>query len=282
MIGYIHRKILMLQLIKKINQLNIETSEINHEDLPYVKLKEGPGFYGLKTPQSQRKYYWLLSKSTRSVLLADCFQVAKDIIIRYKEAGLKAGGPEKETFYQVKKNDVVSEMGAYLGFYIIKLAEKVGQNGKVIAIEPIPENLKILKKNVSANHLTNVYIVEKGVWNEKKKLTFFRKNGDYQSGSLILADEKKNQYHIDVDSLDNIYQDIHVNFLDFIVIQLNGAELRALKGLTRFNPKNVAIAARYKENNRSSVHEIVQLMTSRGYQCQVLEKNFIFCEIIQD
>jgi len=50
----------------------------------------------------------------------------------------------------------VIDIGAHIGAYTILVAEKVGKDGKVIAIEPEPKNYEQLLKNIQLNHFENV------------------------------------------------------------------------------------------------------------------------------
>ena len=46
----------------------------------------------------------------------------------------------------VKKGDVILDIGASIGWYACKISDLVGENGKIIAIEPDPKNFHYLKK----------------------------------------------------------------------------------------------------------------------------------------
>lgn len=52
--------------------------------------------------------------------------------------------------------DVVMDIGANIGYYVLAEAKIVGKTGKVYAVEPVASNFKLLQKNVSLNNLTNV------------------------------------------------------------------------------------------------------------------------------
>lgn len=49
---------------------------------------------------------------------------------------------------QIKEGDVVLDLGAFIGYYTLLFADRVGSKGKVVAFEPSPMNYKILSKNV--------------------------------------------------------------------------------------------------------------------------------------
>ncbi len=274
---YIYNKI---RVTKKINDLAIIRAGIDADETPYVQLGNKLFFYGLKSSDKDLKYYRLLLKKTKDILSFSCFRVAQDIVIRYYEGGLRLGGPKKERYYQVKPADVVAEMGAYQGFYTMYLSEKVGKYGNVIAIEPFEENLFLLRKNVLNNELSNVTIVSRGVWKEKTELTFFRKKEDLQSGSIKLTSENKNKIIVPVDSLDNILAENDINEVNFMIIQLNGAEKEALVGMTKYKPLNIAIAARYKKEKETVVNSVTAILKDRNYRIKILNRHYIYAELI--
>ena len=268
-----------IKLLFQIGRLGIDETN-KDENGVYVKLKSGKYFYGLPTRLKQKKYYSLLSKKYKRIINFENLQTVYDIIIRYIERGLRLGGPAKEMFYTPKNGDIIAEMGAYMGYYTIYLSEKVGETGKVIAIEPLPDNINYLRNNISKNNLSNVTIVPKGVWKEKSKSTFFQKQDDHQSASLILDEKSKKKIEIDVDSLDNILLNADVNHVDFMIIQLNGVEYEALEGLTKIKPKNISIAARYDKGEVKTTAKIKALLEERNYDVKIIKKDYVFAKLL--
>ena len=65
--------------------------------------------------------------------------------------------------YLVQPGGVVIECGAHHGEHTILLSRWVGSSGRVIAVEPMPENVAILRRNIELNRLTNVTVIEKVV-----------------------------------------------------------------------------------------------------------------------
>jgi FkbM family methyltransferase len=50
------------------------------------------------------------------------------------------------------------DLGANLGYYTVMMAGLVGENGRVYAVEPHPDNFRLLGENVRLNRLANVEI----------------------------------------------------------------------------------------------------------------------------
>ena len=55
----------------------------------------------------------------------------------------------------VKKKDVVYDVGANFGFHTLLASRLVGNQGQVIAFEPLPENLKAMEQFLSLNDCSN-------------------------------------------------------------------------------------------------------------------------------
>ncbi len=51
------------------------------------------------------------------------------------------------------------DVGANIGYYALMLCHYLGTSGEIICVEPEPQNLVELRRNIQANHLTNVRIL---------------------------------------------------------------------------------------------------------------------------
>lgn len=281
MINKLKTLFLRIKLIKKIDKLEIKESGIDFEDDPFIILGNNTIFYGSKVNSRLNLIlYHVLSFNTKRYLKKECVQVAIDIIIRYIEQGLKYGGPKKQSRYKVKEGDFVAEMGGFQGFCSIKLAQNVGPEGKVVVIEPMKDNFRLLKKNKLSNNLEQMIIINKGVWDSNKMLTFSMRKGDHQSSSLKLHFDNDIQYEVEANALDKLFESVGIYPKDFIIIQLNGVEINALKGLTSFKPKNLSIAARYDIYGEDSAKSIKYLLESRGYNVEIQDDDFVFGKLL--
>jgi len=59
----------------------------------------------------------------------------------------------------IPRGAMVADVGAGVGYFTWRLAERVGPSGKVYANDIQPEMLDLLRKNIQARHLTNVETV---------------------------------------------------------------------------------------------------------------------------
>ncbi|MBN2095718.1 MAG: FkbM family methyltransferase [Candidatus Aenigmarchaeota archaeon] len=159
--------------------------------------------------------------------------------------------------YTLKKGDVVIDAGAYLGNFSKYASERVGEAGKVIAFEPDPENFKKLKQNLIG--FKNVILVQKGLFDFDGKITLNR-NPIFGSLASSVIDNKGSKYSfkISVATLDNEIKRLGLPSVDFIKMDIEGAELEAFKGmeqtLDKYHP-NLAIACYHlREGKETHIH----------------------------
>ena len=123
--------------------------------------------------------------------------------------------------------DIVLDIGSSIGWYSLFLSKLIGKNGKVISIEPNPNNFRYLKKNIKWNNLDNIIAINKGIWSKKSKLFFT--NTKYSS-ELNLTSISLKKKEIDVDSIDNLMKELDIEQVNLIKMDIEGAEIKAIKG----------------------------------------------------
>lgn len=88
----------------------------------------------------------------RLLSLENYLRVVSRMFFLYRALGLGRGGRALEYVYHlpqlVKQGDKVMDIGANLGYYTCPLADLVGEEGRVYAVEPVPVIFSVLKRNV--------------------------------------------------------------------------------------------------------------------------------------
>jgi len=265
-----------IQHFNNIDKLPVIRSGLSDEGYPFLQLENGLVFYGYYPSNFQKVVYTIISliKFRKGSIKYPYINVAYDIVFRYF-------GPYKRTCHtDIKKGDVVLEIGAYIGYYAMLAAELVGESGKVIAIEAIKENYDILKKNVRDNNFSNIIVQRYAAWSSKCRLTFFRDNRQRASALQHIVQEKEKEF-VDADKIDNILSHIGIEGVDLIRIQVNGAETDVLEGMPntlRTYPK-LLIAAIYATEGQNSNKKIATFLRSIGYSSEFTQGNIIASRI---
>ena len=156
---------------------------------------------------------------------------------------------EQYSYFSAKFNceaddgDVVIDAGACWGDTPLYFASKVGKKGKVYAFEFIPSNLKVLKENLRINQHKhkNVEIIDRPLWSKSNVNLYYVDWGPGSRVSLkkLRADFEENK--VKTLSIDDFVEKHKIKKVDFIKMDIEGAEIHALNGaintLKRYKPK---------------------------------------------
>jgi len=134
----------------------------------------------------------------------------------------------------VKQGMMVLDIGAHNGFYTLLAAKKVGPAGKVIAFEPSPRERARLLVHLRLNGLRDrVLVAPVALGREIKESTFFVVEGrDTGCNSLRRPEvnERTREIGVPVTSLDTFLAQRNIARVDFIKMDVEGAELEVLWG----------------------------------------------------
>jgi len=178
--------------------------------------------------------------------------------------------PEYLRNYNLKSGDIVIDAGAYEGTFTAYAAKAVGESGMVIAFEPDSENFRKLKENIELNHLNNVIVINKALWDQNKILKF---NNKHTAGASVFFNKSPYMDDIEAVSLDNELIDIGVDKVDFIKMDVEGAEVHALRGckkLLNSNNVNLAIATYHIVNGEETSRSVEDLLKDFGYSSETI------------
>jgi len=173
-----------------------------------------------------------------------------------------------EQNYQLQKGDTVVDVGAGWGFNTVGFSREVGNGGRVIAVEPDAGNLAVLRGNIELNRCTNVDVVGKGIWNQRDILPLQIK--ERRSGNSLVATKGKTvgMEKVQVDTLDNILEEVGISKVDLIKLDIEGAEIEALKGMDRTLNRNgarIVIAAYHVIDGQPTYKTIIAAMKAAGF-----------------
>jgi FkbM family methyltransferase len=143
---------------------------------------------------------------------------------------------------KVEEGDTVIDCGGCWGDTSLYFADKVGNNGHVFVFEFIPSHLKVINCNIDLNpQLKNrLTLVPNPVWSTTGDKLYFV---DWGPGSRLSSDPNRYDYDGTTHtlSIDDLVQKNNISKVDFIKMDIEGAETEALKGaektLIRDKPK---------------------------------------------
>lgn len=171
-------------------------------------------------------------------------------------------------FYKVKAGDIVIDAGANCGHLSIFFSKLVGQNGKVFAFEPDNYNIEriINNKVLNPDLADNIKIEDLLLW-DKNELIDFYEAGTVGSSAVWKPDGEPCVKKQAV-TIDSWVKTNRIEKLDFIKMDIEGAEIEALDGcvatLKNLKP-NFAIASYHIVNNEVTYLKVEQFFAALDY-----------------
>lgn len=268
------------------NKLNDEASrELLIKLIAYRIL----GFKKVKLPRNNLTYWKDIEKArsysqSNNVLQAkhytlplfDLDELGYQVKLNATAEGIAATYIQKQYAYHgrnfecmVEKGDIVIDAGACWGDTTLYFAHEVGAFGKVYAFEFIPANMSIFQHNINQNPhlLERIQIIEQPIWNVSNKELYCFDHGPGSSIAEKLTGQTEYQVCKTI-SIDDLVERNSLDRIDFIKMDIEGAELNALRGaektLKRFRPK-LAISVYHKPDDLMTIPKYLDAL-NLGYQ----------------
>jgi FkbM family methyltransferase len=186
--------------------------------------------------------------------------------------------------------DVAIDVGAHIGYYTLLAARRVGENGRVFAFEPDPNNYSLLVENIKLNNYENVVPVKKAVSNKTGSTELFLASSS-STHSLFLAPASQAAKSIVVDSLslDDFFSKYPSSLtarIRLIKIDTEGAEMVVLLGMSQLmkdKPLTIItdVAAHQIINSGFEPAEFVSKLVEYGFELNCIgEKAYDTREIV--
>jgi FkbM family methyltransferase len=128
---------------------------------------------------------------------------------------------------------VAVDCGAHIGYHTLLMAKRVGKAGRVYAFEPLPENFSVLCENIRLNGYEGIVVAEnKAVGAQTGRQRFRRVEHPDESHPFTPLSrlDLQGDLEVEVVALDDYFADRRV---DFLKIDVEGAEVLVLKGMER-------------------------------------------------
>ncbi|MBN8731362.1 MAG: FkbM family methyltransferase [Acidobacteria bacterium] len=221
------------------------------------KVKDEPPYALYETPDGP---YWIPVRARGEFALP--FNIAEE------EVGIYSAGS-----VHIKEGDIVLDCGANVGIYT-RRALKQGAR-IVVAIEPAPQNVEVLKRNFASEiEQGRVIIYPKGVWDKDDLLVLHQHSDNSAADSFVInqeegkADTHASDEKLPLTTIDKLVAELKLDRVDFIKMDIEGAEVRAIQGgsetIAKFHPR-MALSTYHQADHPVEVPKAVYAAWS-GYR----------------
>ncbi|MEM3980068.1 MAG: FkbM family methyltransferase [Saccharolobus sp.] len=158
----------------------------------------------------------------------------------------------------------VVDAGAHVGLYSIKHASSVY---KIVALEPIPFNYRLLCINIVLNRLSNVYPLRAALWNEEGEVIMsLSKNSTTHS---VISHECEGSIKVASITLKNLIN--MFGSIDLLKMDIEGAEYEVLSSCDCLSQVN-SIIAELHPNDLAEIKlkKLLQKLRNDGFNFVIL------------
>jgi FkbM family methyltransferase len=202
------------------------------------------------------------------------------------DAQLRSGAFERAETHFVERilrpGMTALDIGAHHGYYTLLASMLVGSQGRVIAFEPSPRERIRLERHLRLNKCVNVSVEQKALGSKPGEADLFMVEGaeDYcNSLRPPVVDARSRKIRVLVETLDQFLASNHIGSIDFVKLDVEGAELDVLKGasgLLRGLPRPVFMIEVYDIRTQPwgyAARDIVRFLTERNFEWFSLEES---------
>lgn len=173
-------------------------------------------------------------------------------------------------FHRPKPGDLVFDIGAYCGVFTRELSHIVGPTGRVIAFEPDPVNVGLLRRNVARHRLANVMVSESAV-SDSTGTASFNPEGAQGSALSLALDRPSSQETTTVRTVTLEQACGEFGVPSFVKIDAEGSEIEILSGARDFlrsHPIHLVLDTDHIRNGKQTNGPVEQILRSCGYEVQ--------------
>ena len=172
----------------------------------------------------------------------------------------------------IKPGMVGCDIGVNKGYYSLFFAKLVGYRGRVLSFEPDAENCVWIRKTLSANFYKNIKLYQIALYNKTGESNFFK--GHFSGHHSLIIDFGLGMSKVKTRKLDDVLKEENINKIDFMKIDVEGAEVEVLEGAQ-------SLLKQQKPKLMIDIHNIdkkkfFNLLKNHGYKIYQCSHNFRF------
>jgi FkbM family methyltransferase len=170
-------------------------------------------------------------------------------------------------FHKIKSGDVILDAGANNGYVSLYFSKMAGPSGKVYAFEPDSINIAHIRQNIALNpDAGNIAIQNLLLWNENTEVDFYE--AGTVGSSAVWKPEGEKLVKKQAVTIDQWVKENGIGKLDFIKMDIEGAEIEAMEGCKetiRTLKPDFAIASYHIVDGAPTYLKMEEFFRSIGY-----------------
>lgn len=190
--------------------------------------------------------------------------------------------------------DLFIDVGANIGYYSLLASKLVGNSGKVVSVEALPQTFYRLEDNLRRNNSNNARAVNFAAWDKIEKVNIFTRQEGPSGSTTLISDwaykwHLQQQIQIDAKPLSLILTPEEIKTARLIKIDVEGAEwhvITEMKSWLAQTRKELEIAIEISlsmmQNQGKNFQDILNVFSDFGFQCYRIQNDYLASTCLQE
>jgi len=135
-----------------------------------------------------------------------------------------------DRYRPIRSGDVVLDVGAHVGIFTVRAARKA-REGLVVAVEPHPRNFRLLTYNLRLNGLRNVLPFNLALSRSSRPIRLHLAGLSVMHSTALARSGR--WLTVEARTMDELVADLGLERVDFVKVDVEGAELDVLMGAVK-------------------------------------------------
>lgn len=171
---------------------------------------------------------------------------------------------------------VIIDAGAHAGFFSLYV-RSLNSNVKILAIEPEPDNIKLLHRHLEENQVDNVEIIEAGLSAKtgNRLLRLSKDSHNHRLTSLSKKDPNVKAISVYTYSLSDLFKKCIIKDVSLLKMDIEGEEFEIFESLSdEYLQRIQAVILEYHTKGGKNLKEIEERLRENRFGVQIFPSRF--------
>ncbi|MBO0888771.1 FkbM family methyltransferase [Candidatus Bathyarchaeota archaeon] len=181
-----------------------------------------------------------------------------------------------DKYCSIQPGELIVDCGAYIGEFTLQAANKVGEEGIVLAFEPNPQVFPLCRSNIERNEVNNVRLFQVALGDLDDQVPFESNRTNFGSSRVVSSKTGESGLAVQMKTLSQFITCFKDKPIKLLKMDVEGSAERIVLGSEDLFRRNLV------QNISAEVHpgeeRLQSMLESYGFQC-ARENNYLYATL---